>query len=128
MTTTPFTGQFEGLGHTISDLYINRPSENFVGLFGWMDSGSTVSNRGISGWQCQWFSCVGQLAGVNEGKINSSHTTGSVTGTYEVGGLVGYNFGTVENSDTTGTVIGLGDVGGLTGSNDGTISKSYTDR
>ncbi|MBB5608881.1 large exoprotein involved in heme utilization and adhesion [Janthinobacterium sp. S3M3] len=45
---TPFTGQFDGLGHVISGLTINRPNAS-VGLFGVIGSGATVSNLGLVG-------------------------------------------------------------------------------
>ncbi|MBV5331097.1 hypothetical protein JZU69_01505, partial [bacterium] len=32
--TTNFTGVFDGLGHTVSNLTINRPTTDYVGLFG----------------------------------------------------------------------------------------------
>ncbi|MCS6997645.1 MAG: filamentous hemagglutinin N-terminal domain-containing protein, partial [Casimicrobiaceae bacterium] len=47
--STPFTGRFEGLGHTISGLTINRPSDSEVGLFGRTDSGAQIRNVGLAG-------------------------------------------------------------------------------
>ena len=35
-----FGGVFEGLGHTISNLTIDRPATNFVGLFGQLSGAS----------------------------------------------------------------------------------------
>jgi len=32
--SNPFTGKFDGKGHKITGLYINRPNEDNVGLFG----------------------------------------------------------------------------------------------
>ena len=47
-----FRGTFDGRGHVISGLYINSPSENLQGLFGYEDEfdygdGSNVYNLGI---------------------------------------------------------------------------------
>lgn len=150
--TTQFTGHFEGLGHTVSDLYINRPSEYFVGLFGWVGSIGTISNVGLEGGNVSGDMLVGSLVGYNEGTLTTSYTTGSVSGSsyvggsigynggiaknsystssvsasYEVGGLVGWNGNSIQNSYAMGNVNGTDDVGGLVGANTGTINNSYT--
>ena len=128
-----FTGAFDGLGHTIIDLTINR-STNYVGLFGYL-SGASVSNVGISGGNIKGLSWVGALAGYQDlGAISKSYSTASVSGTgnfvsgtgNDVGGLVGFNSGSISNSYAAGNVIGSGfHFGGLVGSNNGSISNSY---
>ena len=42
----PFTGTFNGNSYTISNLYIDIPSTNDVGLFGYT-SGATIENVGL---------------------------------------------------------------------------------
>ncbi|KKL12757.1 hypothetical protein LCGC14_2532540 [marine sediment metagenome] len=43
-----FTGSFDGKGYTINDLFINRPEETGVGLFGVTGSGcGKIVNVGI---------------------------------------------------------------------------------
>ena len=42
-----FTGSFDGGGHKIYNLYINRPSTSYVGLFGSVGSGGVVKNVGL---------------------------------------------------------------------------------
>jgi filamentous hemagglutinin family protein len=129
--TTPFTGAFDGLGHTISDLYVSRPTTDYVGLFGF--NWNVVRNIGLVGGNIKGRSYVGGLAGSNTGSISSSYSTGAVTGnsTY-VGGLVGFNnsgSGTITNSYSTGAVTSTNSyVGGLVGSNsnNGTITNSYS--
>ena len=44
-----FAGSFNGSGDTISGLYINRPSQNYIGLFGWVNTGSLLTNVGLVG-------------------------------------------------------------------------------
>ena len=34
--STGFTGTYDGAGHTVSNLTIDRASENFIGLFGYL--------------------------------------------------------------------------------------------
>jgi filamentous hemagglutinin family protein len=123
-----FTGTFDGLGHTISDLYISRPTTNNVGLFGY--NYIVVRNIGLVGGNIKGQSNVGSLVGLNTGSISSSYSTGAVTGTSTyVGGLVGFNnTGTITNSYSTGAVNSTASyVGGLVGSNSyGTITNSYS--
>lgn len=45
--TAPFSGSLDGKGFTISDLYINRPTLDYVGLFGYVD-GATIQNVNLS--------------------------------------------------------------------------------
>ncbi|MGJ0372452.1 YDG domain-containing protein [Aliarcobacter cryaerophilus] len=123
-----FNGTFDGLGHTISDLYINRNSTTYVGLFGYINSSSTVKNIGLTNVDITGDLYVGSLAGENNGLIQNSYSSGSVNGNEQVGGLVGRNWGggRVQNSYSNGSVNGYFSIGGLVGKNDGgTISNSY---
>ncbi len=45
-SSTPFTGTFNGNSYTISNLFINLPTTNGVGLFGYT-SGATIENVGL---------------------------------------------------------------------------------
>lgn len=131
-----FTGTFDGLGHTISNLTINSSSVgSYVGLFGFAE-GATIRNVGLVGGSVTGgeASYVGGLLGYNYfgSTVSNSYNTGSVTrnGTTtsgRAGGLVGTNFGAIRDSYATGNVSGVRDVGGLTGGNDtdGTITNSY---
>ncbi|WP_211467872.1 YDG domain-containing protein [Collimonas silvisoli] len=125
-----FTGIFDGLGHTISNLTINQPGTSFVGLFGFAGISSVIRNVGLVGGSVSGNNEVGELVGYNNGgTVSNSYATGSVSGNVYIGGLVGYNSGTVSNSYATGSVSGGNNsqvVGGLVGYNDsGTVSNSY---
>jgi filamentous hemagglutinin family protein len=124
---TSFTGTFDGLGHTINNLSINRPSTEYagVGLFGSIGSTGLVKNTGLTGGSVTGGFAVGSLAGYSSGTVSDSYATGSVSGGSNVGGLVGYNAGTVSNSYATGPVSGNGNIGGLVGINYGTVSNVY---
>jgi hypothetical protein len=125
-----FTGAFDGQGYEVRDLFINRPDENFVGLFGVVGEGGIVQNIGVVNADVTGYGIVGGLVGNNEGTISNSYSTGSVTGTGWVGGLVGVNLATVSNSYSTGRVTGYTDrTGGLVGWNeeeDASVSNSYS--
>ncbi len=127
-----FTGCLDGQNYTITDLYINRPSTDYVGLFGGLDIGR-VKNVGLENADVSGGDYVGGLVGVVGGgfgmlNVNNSYATGDVSGGEYVGGLVGFvTIGTVSNSYATGDVSGENDgVGGLVGANfHGTVSNSY---
>ncbi|MEK7643749.1 MAG: GLUG motif-containing protein, partial [Patescibacteria group bacterium] len=125
-----FTGAFDGLGHTITGLTINRPTQDYVGLFGYASTGSILKNVGLLNGNITGNYCVGGLVGLNEeGTITNSYNTGTVSGSYDyVGGLVGLNSsGTITDSYNTGTVSGRYYVGGLVGYNEyGNITNSYS--
>ncbi|MDD4985328.1 MAG: GLUG motif-containing protein [Dehalococcoidales bacterium] len=128
--TSPFTGGFDGNGHTISGLYINRDSD-YQGLFGKL-SGATVISLGLV--DCAITSAndsIGALVGTsNNSTITNCYATGTVSGgDYNVGGLVGYHSGgsTMSGCYAVVSVSGSYDfVGGLVGYNDGsTITNCY---
>jgi hypothetical protein len=124
-----FSGNFNGSGHTITDLYIDR-SRSYVGLIGYVGSDGTIENVRVENVSIDGDSRVGGLVGYNQGMLSNSSATGSVIGSREfVGGLVGYNKdGTVhESSATTSVTSSSLYVGGLVGINDmgGTVNKSY---
>ncbi|MFO7992282.1 MAG: GLUG motif-containing protein [Thermoplasmata archaeon] len=128
--TEYFTGSFDGQNYTITDLYINRSSVNYVGLFGYTDAGAEVSDVGLVDANITGSSSVGGLVGINgyDGTVNNSYATGDVNGTNgDVGGLVGTNSGTVNNSYAGGNVSGGGTIGGLVGRNgyDSMVNNSY---
>jgi filamentous hemagglutinin family protein len=134
-----FTGKFDGLGHTVSNLTINTAvaaagtASVYVGLFGQIALGSLVQNVNLAGANITGAGAVGGLAGTNYGTIyNSSSTSGAVTGSVygaptlaikmaSTGGLVGENFGVINDSYTAaGSVAANSEgesVGGLVGIN-----------
>jgi filamentous hemagglutinin family protein len=93
-SATQFTGLFDGLGHTISNLTINSTNSNYVGLFGYVGSAGIVRNAGLTG----------------SGSISGAGITGSAA--IYVGGLVGANYGTIANSYVAESVSGTGGTGG----------------
>ena len=131
--TTPFTGQFDGMWHTIANLspqIMEFSSDLNAGLFGVIgaagvvrDVGVVTSKVGIS------YGGSGLLAGDNQGTIVNSYTTGSVFDASQdgntFGGLVGKNEGLIARSWSSASVSGDDINGGLVGYNTGTIAQSY---
>ncbi|MFY9104462.1 filamentous hemagglutinin N-terminal domain-containing protein [Aliarcobacter cryaerophilus] len=128
--TNYFKGTFDGLGNTISNLYISRSGIDYIGLFGWID-GATIKNLGLVGVDIIGNDYTGSVVGINYGSnaiVQNVYSNGTVRGHNYVGGLVGYNYAErIENSYSSGTVSGNNMVGGLSGYNDnGIIKNSYS--
>ena len=128
-TGSPFTGIFAGLGHTISNLTINRPNLDFVGLFGFTE-GSTIRDVGMISANITGHYWVGGLVGRNYLGASISSTAsiiGNVSGLGRVGGLVGENNGSISSASAIGNVSGsiLHGGGGLVGYNSGSISNAH---
>lgn len=132
---TGFSGTFDGQGHEISNLFIDRGNNN-VGLFGKAvkNSGFEIKNVGVVNADVTGNIRVGVLAGNTDiqssGAIENVYATGSVEGTNRVGGLIGNNGQDVKESyasvTVTGTGSGITNTGGLVGNHFGSeISNSY---
>jgi hypothetical protein len=125
-STTNFTGTYNGNGHKITNLYINRSSTTYIGFFGCIGSGGYVDSIGVGIDSIFGNESVGGLAGYSRGTINSCYTTGIVNGTTNVGSFIGYNVnGKVSYSYSTATVNGSNNVSAFIGSNESGSSISY---
>ena len=132
-----FSSIFDGNGYTLSNLKINKPIRNNVGLFGVTigdgDRTAVIKDVGLLGVVVHGGTrnFVGSLVGQNKGgMISNGYSTGQISGDIRVGGriggLVGSNGGTISNSYSTAQVSGYIRVGGLVGGNEGMISNSYS--
>ena len=126
--TTGFSGKFDGQGYQIRDLFISRPDEALVGLFGGVHNKGFIGNVGIVNADVTGGLRTGGLVGLNEGSLSNTHCTGTVAGAQAVGGLVGTNRGSVESSYSTSSVLGSSQTGGLIGNNEvwGEVINSYS--
>jgi len=137
----PFTGVFDGNGHTISNFTYTityATGEYCKGLFGEVDSATAeikdlglVGHKIIGNWRSYY---VGSLVGkLENGTVTSCYAEGgNISGGDIIGGLVGRNVnGLIYNCYATGRVTtyggdwGVGDGGGLVATNSGTISNCY---
>lgn len=127
-----FEGKFDGNGFSIKNLTINRPDEDYVGLFGRTAGavGATelknviIENATITG-----DSLVGALLGRVSASINNCKATNiNITGRVAVGGLVGRveANGLVTYSSTSGSVTGAIKTGGLIGESYSTQNYSIS--
>lgn len=91
-----FTGSYDGQGYSIANLRIERGSDEYVGLFGYL-SGATVSNLIISNGSITGGKYIGMLSAYADGQttITDVEVSGSIQGNlYDVesavGGLIGW--------------------------------------
>jgi hypothetical protein len=107
-STNKFSAGFDGDGHTISNLFINRTGfgVGWIGFWGYTN-GATISNLHLIDATVSGYAEVGVMVGCfNLGTLTNCYVSGTVSGT---------------------TLVGAYGVGGLCGSNGGTITKSYSD-
>ena len=112
--STSFSGSFNGNGKVISNLYINRPATNLVGMFG-ITYGGNIYDVGMENVTITGAQYTGGLIGhlfynssaTQRGTLQRVYTTGTVTGTTRVGGIVGeQSLGDVVNSYSRANVTG----------------------
>ena len=130
---TSFTGQFEGLGHTISNISLTYPGVGDIGLFGRLDGAGAIRNITIDNAQVAGLNNVGVLVGRAGGDyqaglttIYNSHVVNSAVTASDtalgndanVGGLVGNAWGGLIDSSSARSVTvaaGGNNAGGLVG-------------
>ena len=133
INNSPYQGTFDGGGHTVSGLVINRPSTNYQGFFGCIgqkDSPATVKNLTVEG-TVTGGNYTGGIVGYSTfSTITNCTNTGSVTGTgNNTGGVVGQNSSSIITACTnTGSVTGRYSTGGVAGSNNNSIITACTNK
>ena len=137
-----FRGRFDGLGHAIDSLTINRPGTDYIGLFG-VTHDATLRNLQLTNGSVTGLSSVGALVGYAASQapttapttftnIRSSVPVSTAnTTTVYAGGLVGRfvaTSGLIDRSSASGSVnsaAAVGYFGGLVGNlTAGSISNS----
>lgn len=126
-----FSGTFTGCGHRIDGLFINKPSDSYVGLFGYVRSYSANEKAAVTGitvsGKVYGRSYVGGVAGnVNANSIidtcaNYADVTAVVNGTSGgnyAGGIAGNissNSSLISNCYNAGSVNAISNAGGIIG-------------
>lgn len=126
---TPFTGHFDGKGHSITELTIHRtrhiaptttcPDYHNVGLFSQLSGGAVVQNVNLVNADIDGHDTVGALVGYSfsNATITNCHSSGSVdVEDSDAGGLIGEadDDVTISNCSSSASVTaGTSDAGGL---------------
>lgn len=119
----PFSGNFDGNGHTISGL---NYSGEYAGLFGYINNG-TISNIKLADSSFANGTASGGICAVNNGGTIENCAVDNVAvrgGT--AGGICGQNSGTITDCFFSGNVSSDGKSGGICGSNSGTIKSTVS--
>jgi hypothetical protein len=117
---------FEGNGHEIKNLYINRPQESIVGLFANVGRvrNLTISNCFIRGQESVGCIC-GVSSSTNETDIRNCEVSGLVVGNSMVGGFLGHSSTSgvyILDCVFDGSVSGNENIGGLVGEGKASIT------
>ncbi len=119
-----FKGVYDGAGHEIGNLHIDRPNQEYVGLWGYARL-SSFSNLSLIDPSITGGDYTGAIAGhIERGELfDHCESSGSIEGSEYVGGLIGrtiydtwdmgYTF--ISNCSSTCMVTGDNFVGGITG-------------
>src|SRR5690554_5650338 len=123
-SSNAFKTVFEGNGHVIRNLYINRPNASYIGLFGYANN-ATIRRVGLTGTltQITGQSYVGGVLGRGtathlQGVFASGALSSAYTSNAYMGGVAGYleENSAIEDSFSTASVTAKNDrVGGLVG-------------
>lgn len=124
-TEYAFKGRFNGNGHIISNLMINRPNTDYIGLFGCIDLGGELSNLIIMKANYIGKNYIGGIVGIFGSPyktIKSCSFYGTLKGQNYIGGICGH--GPTENCYSYCTIVGNDYCGGISGHDDATDSYS----
>ncbi len=129
----PYSGTFNGQGHTITGLNISSSSET-VALFNNIGGAGKIMNLQLKDVTYNGSTAMGGIAHGNSGTITACSVTGTLTtasNTAAVGGIAAINYGTITACWFNGTITGGSNVGGIAvfnlnaGSYDGKITACY---
>jgi hypothetical protein len=124
-----FTGSFDGNNHTISNLIINRPDVDYLGLFGYTD-GANIRNLHLEGFNFYGRNSIGGLCGIsNISALTNVHINGEVLGGSYLGGISGQLLTSAVLYSSSGSdILGTHRLGGIAGySSASTIYYSFSD-
>lgn len=112
-----FDGTFDGDGHTLSNISIQRGASDYTGLFGYAGANSTIKNINVkTGYILTFGKFAAFIAGYTLGSISNCNVSGNIntTGDY-CGGITG-NGRSVSKCKFTGNIVTSAAVaGGIAG-------------
>lgn len=123
-----FSGTFDGNGHRVINMIINRPDASFQGLFGFTEN-AVIKNIVLKNANIHAGNNSGALAGLTKDSIiENSMAKGIVISTENnIGGLIGSVLGGLVTRAFTDTMVyGKDHTGGLTGNLTDNAELSYS--
>lgn len=125
---SPFTGHFDGNNNVFSNVVMELPGSDYVGIFGYVGAQGEIACFGAENLILIGRAQIGGLSGVNYGLIDRCSVIGIIRGqeySHSLGGLCGSNYGTICYSDVQGDITSqshFDTIGGLCGDNSGPIT------
>ncbi len=118
--STHFTGSYNGQNYSITGMFINWPSTNYVGMFVYLDAGAVVKDLSMVNASITGYDFVGGIVSYADNDSELQNLTvdaqTTVTGHDLVGGIVGEARNAALTGCTSGaTVSGNYAVGGIAG-------------
>ncbi len=123
----PYSGTFDGQNHTISGIYYDSTTADYIGLFGYT-SGATIKNVALTNSYIRGNDYVGGIVGYDAYNmtITNCYNAATVRGTgSDVGGVIGYLRGTIEKCGNSGVISCDTICGGVIGYGGTTIDNCY---
>ena len=131
-----FSGSFNGNNHMISGINIDIDNNDYAGIFGYLESGASISNVSLVNAFIRGNEFIGGIVGDNEGGSisNCLVAKSTINGTSYTGAIVGYNStsGTLDhnyygNINNVSSGIGCGTANGSKDvtDNDGAVSATF---
>ncbi len=134
-----YSGSFDGQGYTISNLVVNLPGQDYVGVFGSIAAGAQIKNFTVDS-SCSFtgqafLGVVGGYTGAGGSfVIDRIGSEADFTGSAQnISGIFGVNMGssasgfTISNCYTTGKIAGARESGAITGwAQNGTVTNCYS--
>jgi len=120
-----FTGEYDGQGYSIEELYIYRPQSGLQGMFGHAVNAILLRVNLTELFITGAYNVGGLVGCAQGGGIDDCHVEGVLVGTQGVGGLCGGIYGTlIQHCSNDGTLTGNEQLGGIVGSLSGGIPLS----
>lgn len=131
-----FSGSFNGNNHMISGINIDIDNNDYAGIFGYLESGASISNVSLVNAFIRGNEFIGGIVGDNEGGSISKCLVAksTINGTSYTGAIVGYNStsGTLDhnyygNINNVSSGIGCGTANGSKDvtDNDGAVKATF---
>lgn len=131
-TDVPFTGTYDGNGHTIKNIISTKGSENNIAIFRAVGAKGTIQNLVIDNCTFNGNTNVSAIVGINEGNISNCvvKECALVAGNGMAGGIAAENRGVIQDCRTEHNNVSAnkGDVGGICAQNTGAVISCSSTR
>lgn len=136
-TTNKYAGKFDGQNHVISNLIVNLPNQDYVGVFGVITGGAEIKHFTVDN-TCAFTgkAFMGVVGGSNDGGtiiIDGIGSEANFTGSAQnISGIFGVNMAgasrpQISNCYVTGKIVGARESAAISGwANGGTVTNCYS--